>query len=97
MNLEFCYRCSLCNLNCPVYRIFKTETSGARYKAFIMDRDKLNKWVYLTTDCGRCAMDCPAGVGLDFVQAKERLVNGGFETEANKKMIAQLREKGVLF
>lgn len=97
MNIEYCYRCGLCNLNCPVFRAFKTETAGARFKAFMIDKNDFNKWIYLTTDCGRCAMDCPANVGLDFLQAKERTVNAGFETDANKKMIAKLREEGKLF
>jgi len=97
MNIEYCYRCSLCNINCPVFRVFRTETSGARFKAFMIAESKLNKWAYLTTDCGRCAIDCPAGVDLEFTKIKERLVNACFETEANKKMIAQLREKGFLF
>ncbi len=95
--LEKCSRCGLCKANCPVFKALLTETSGPRGKAILIKRDVPDKVFYQCTLCKACKVECPAGINLGLEKMRERLVENGIETDANKKMIENIRKFGNPF
>jgi len=97
--LEKCFNCGLCKANCPVYKVILKETVSPRGKSILLKKDVLDKIFYLCTLCKACERECPAQVRLSEVirEAREMLVENNMETEANKKMIDNIRKFGNPF
>ena len=96
-DINKCSLCGLCKAHCPVYRVLLRETKGPRGKVILIKKDVLDKLFYDCTLCDSCKIECPAGINLDIRKMRERLVKKGIETEANKKMIKNMRKFGNPF
>lgn len=90
--LEKCSVCGLCKANCPVFKVLLSETSGPRGKAILIKKEILDRVFYKCTLCKACKVECPAGIDLKIEKVRESLVKKGIETEANKRMIANVRQ-----
>jgi Fe-S oxidoreductase len=99
MKLEKCSLCGMCRSSCPVFRVMLTETSTPRAKSLIIKKELKDKMMYACTLCQACNINCPAGIKLDeeIESARKELVREGIETEANKKMMKNIREHGNPF
>lgn len=99
MDLEKCSLCGLCKAYCPVYNVILNETAGPRGKAILIKKDISNKIFYICSLCKSCDKECPAGIELsrEIRNTRELLVREGKETEANRKMIDNIRKFGNPF
>jgi Fe-S oxidoreductase len=98
--LEKCSLCGLCRANCPVFKAELKESSSPRGKAIALKKDAsadCTEIFYKCTLCKACTAECPAGVDMCLKQVREALVSAGKETEANKKMIENIRKYGNPF
>lgn len=97
--IDKCSLCGMCRMACPVFRAALTETSTPRTKALLIKKGIQDKMIYACTLCKACTLECPALVKLDEEIEKERarLVSKGITTEANEKMIRNIREYGNPF
>ncbi len=94
-----CSLCGMCRTACPVLRVLLTETSGPRAKAALIKKELLDIVFYRCTLCKACTVACPSDVKLDeeILKIREKLVEKGWETEKNKKMIKNVRSFGNPF
>lgn len=97
MKLKKCSLCGLCKASCPVFKVLLAETSGPRGKAILIKNSVLNEIFYKCTLCKACKVECPAGIDLEIDKIRERLVKNKIETEANEKMINNIRKYGNPF
>ncbi len=97
VDCEKCSECGLCKANCPVYRALLDESVSARGKAKLM-KGKIESGIfYVCTLCKACKQLCPAGLDLGFEGERAKLVENGKETDANKRMIENIRKYGNPF
>lgn len=99
MKLEKCSNCGLCKSICPVFKALLEETTSARGKANLIKKEVLDEVYYVCSLCGACKISCPAGIDLpeEIKKMREKMVNIKAETNANKKMIKNIREYGNPF
>lgn len=99
MEIEKCSRCGLCKANCPIYKTLLNETFGPRGKMILLNKKVLDKIFYLCALCKYCEENCPAGIKIseEIKRAREELIKNKMETEANKKMIENIRKFGNPF
>ncbi len=99
MSLENCSLCGMCRQSCPVFRAARSETATPRTKALMVKNCVSDRLIYACSLCKACVAACPAKVNLDEAMEKARkdLVKKGIETEANKRMIRNIREFGNPF
>ena len=93
-----CVQCGLCK-TCPVYTAELLESTGSRGRAILHGRlDDLEAF-YSCTLCKACDAECPVGLDLSekILEKRKELVSKGMETEANKKMIENVRKYGNPF
>jgi len=92
-----CTLCGLCRLQCPFYKIFLNETASPRGKAVMLKQKAPSRHFYLCTLCKACAQACILkDLDLDEKIRKFRqdLVELGMTTEANERMIENIRRYG---
>jgi Fe-S oxidoreductase len=92
-----CTLCGLCRMNCPVYKVFLNEAGGPRGKAVMLKQNVPSRHFYLCTLCKACKQACILkDLDLDEKIRKFRqdLVELGMTTEANEKMIENIRRYG---
>lgn len=96
LTIQDCSNCGFCKSLCPVFRVLLEETKGARGRAVLAKKDINDEIYYLCTLCGACKVTCPAGIDLpeEIKKMRAKLVSLGSETEANKKMIENIRKYG---
>lgn len=97
MTAEKCIECGLCKANCPIFKSMLIETISPRGKAMLIKEKVLDKIFYQCTLCKACKIECPLDLDLEFEKIREKLVKHGIETDANKKMIKNIREYGNPF
>jgi|GEM_PF-327054 len=96
--LDDCVQCGLCK-TCPVYLTELNESIGSRGRAILFnDMDDLEAF-YSCTLCKSCDQVCPTGLKLSekILEKRKRLVKQGKETQANRKMIENVRRYGNPF
>lgn len=95
-----CIKCGLCKMKCPVYFVMREEMAAPRGILTLKEKNVFKElFVYACTLCGSCEKECPVGVEIikEIIEARERSVESGFETEANKRMIENIRKYGNPF
>jgi Fe-S oxidoreductase len=94
--IKDCTNCGFCKRQCPIFRVMLIETSGARGRARLAQMEINDEVFYLCTLCGACKVACPIGIDLpeEIKKVRGKLVLAGIETEANKKMIENIRKYG---
>jgi Fe-S oxidoreductase len=98
MEPEKCSMCGLCKVNCPIYKSEMKESASPRAKAMMIRKGlKDDKIFYACTLCKSCVVECPAGVDMDLRKVRSELVKAGHETEANRKMMENIRKYGNPF
>ena len=96
--VDRCVQCGMCRTACPVFEQLKNEKYGPRGKAFIIKKDEEpDLSFYDCTLCGACRASCAAIVAIPVVDEREKLVKAGKETEANRRMIENVRKHGNPF
>jgi len=97
--LEDCSRCGLCKANCPVFRILLKESYSPRGRAILISENRLDDLLHYCVLCKSCELSCPVGIELpDIIRAaRAEMVKSGAETDANRKMIKNIREHGNPF
>ena len=96
-DVENCSLCGFCKVNCPVFKATMNEASSPRGRAIQIKKDCITQDFYNCSICKACITECPASVDLDIEGCREKLVKEGKETEANKKMIENIRKYGNPF
>src|SRR3989344_1275247 len=87
-----CSLCGFCKANCPSFLTSLKEKYSPRGRAILIRNDKMDISFYSCSLCNACIAECPALVDLDLEKLRERLVEAGIETEANKQMIENIRK-----
>jgi len=99
-NRTKCTLCGVCKFSCPTYKIFLDENVAPRGKATMLKKMIPSKYFYLCTLCKACEETCILK-DIDMVEKirdfRAELVEAGVTTEANKRMIANIREFGNPF
>lgn len=92
-----CTLCGLCRLSCPVYKVFLNETAGPRGKAVLLRQNSPSRHFYLCTLCKACEKTCILK-DIDLTEKirkfRQDLVELGMTTEANERMIENIRRYG---
>lgn len=91
---EKCVLCGLCKNVCPVYKATIKETNSPRTKALFANKKKNDAIFFKCTLCGNCTAKCPYGAEIDVQRIREKIVAQGMTTEANKKIVESIKEKG---
>jgi len=94
--IKDCTNCGFCKSHCPIFMVLLEETKGARGRAVLAKNELNDEIFYLCTLCGACKVTCPIGIDLpeEIKKIRAKLVGLGAETEANKKMIDNIRKYG---
>ena len=92
-----CSLCGFCKVNCPVYKATFNESKSPRGRAIQIKKEKITKDFYNCTLCKACQIECPIDVDLRRRKQREKLIEQGIETKANKKMIENVRKHGNPF
>lgn len=92
-----CSLCGFCKANCPSFLTSLKEKYSPRGRAVLIKNERIDESFYSCSLCMACTAECPALVDLDLMKIRERLVENGIETEANKKMIENIRKHGNPF
>lgn len=96
--VDVCTLCGFCKYNCPVFRATKKETLSPRGRAILLKKGILDRDVFFKCSiCKACEEVCPVRVDFRFQKIRTKLIEQGRETEANKKMIKNIREYGNPF
>ena len=97
--LKDCTMCGLCKANCPIFKATKSETKGPRGRAIILKNDMLDDIIHQCTLCDSCIVECPENIDLpgEIRKAREKAIESGHETPANKIMIDNIRNHGNPF
>jgi glycolate oxidase iron-sulfur subunit len=95
---DACSLCGFCKYNCPVFRETKNEALSPRGRVILMKNGVLDKDViFKCSICKACEKACPIKVDFRFEELRSRSIQQGKETEANKKMIENIRKYGNPF
>jgi Fe-S oxidoreductase len=96
--VDLCSLCGFCKAGCPTFMATKSEAFSPRGRAILLKKGVLDKDIFnKCTLCGACEERCPAKVGLGLREAREKMVESGNETNANKLMIENVRKFGNPF
>ena len=92
-----CTLCGLCKTSCPAYNLLLDESISPRGKATLLKRDFPSKHFYLCTLCKACENACILS-DIDLVEKirkyRSDLVDVGISTDANKRMLSNIRRFG---
>lgn len=85
-DVDKCIRCGFCNPECPVLEYYERIEAYAPRGRVSMLRgmlvgdlsasERLMRYVYTCTLCGRCALKCPGGIEINEVNLKSRSIIG---------------------
>ena len=96
--VDRCVQCGMCRNVCPVFKILKDEKYSPRGKAFIVkEKKEIDYSFYECSLCGACYQSCYNDVLLPVKKKRAEMIKKGKETEANKKMIENVRKYGNPF
>ncbi len=93
-NVSSCINCGMCKSVCPVLVVEKSEGSSPRARVLLLREKMLSDLLLKCTLCEACKPHCPVGIDIPEEVRKAR---SKIETEANKKMIENLRKYGNPF
>jgi len=92
-----CTLCGLCRLSCPVYKLVLNESTSPRGKAVLLKSNFPSMRFYLCTMCKACEESCILS-DIDLIEKirsfRAELVQLGMTTEANERMIENIRNHG---
>lgn len=92
-----CIECGLCREVCPLFTILRQEHVSPRGLAILADQDVASVVFYQCTLCRACRVVCPVNHDPAGESIRAGLVPQGIETEANRVMIANIRQYGNPF
>jgi len=92
-----CTKCGLCKTVCPIFRTVLKESSSPRGRAIYIEEKIVSGDLYNCSLCGACEEVCPIELKIKIREGRENIVKLGKETEANKKMIENIRKHGNPF
>tara|TARA_Y100000310_G_scaffold203848_1_gene204098 strand:+ start:207 stop:500 length:294 start_codon:yes stop_codon:yes gene_type:complete len=92
-----CNECGLCKEVCPAFKILRRESVSPRGYAIMQKKEVYDRVFYFCVLCGNCERVCPYGIKLKLQEFRERHIEEGVDTQANKEMIANLKKNGVPF
>ena len=92
-----CIECGLCREACPVFAIVRKEAVSPRGHAILAGGGVTALTFYQCTLCRTCRVVCPVDHDPEGETIRAGLVAHGLETEANRQMIANIREYGNPF
>lgn len=94
-----CILCGMCKTSCPIYQVLLKETVSPRGKSKLAREDLLTQLFFACNLCKACTVACPLDLKLcdDFIKVREKINKSKQETEANKKMIENIRKYGNPF
>ena len=89
--------CGLCRKDTPLLAITGKETLTARGKALLIKKGILDQIFYIDPLHNSTVKNCPTRVNIaeEIQKQREKLVEQGIETKANRKMIEHLRAYGT--
>ncbi|MFC1685442.1 4Fe-4S dicluster domain-containing protein [Nanoarchaeota archaeon] len=92
-----CTLCGLCKSSCPAYKVLIDESVSPRGRAVLLKSKVLSKHLYVCTLCKACENFCTVK-DIDLVEkiraAREHMVKNGQETEAGKRLVANINKTG---
>jgi len=94
--VNHCTLCGFCRI-CPVVRVGGSETLSPRAKVVLQNKDKHSIEFFDCMLCHACYSACPIGVDLKLDEARKECNDKNIQTEANKKMIENVRQFGNPF
>ncbi len=96
MMVEKCILCGLCRQDSQLLKLTNKETLSARGKAILIKKGILDKVFYIDPLSNATVRSCPTGVNIASAVRKQRekMVESGIETKANRRMIENIREFG---
>ena len=92
-----CTLCGLCRMSCPVYSVLLNEAVSPRGKAMMLKKDMPSQFMYLCTLCKACENACvlkDIDITQKIVEFRKEMVKNGIKTEANERMIDNIRRYG---
>ena len=92
-----CIECGLCREVCPVFGVLRQEQISPRGLAILAAGGAKSALFYQCTLCRACRVVCPVTHDPDGELVRAEMVAHGVETEANKTMIANIRQYGNPF
>lgn len=95
--LEKCSLCNFCRVSCPIFYSTKKEVNSPRSRAIKLKKDILDRDFFKCSLCGYCNFACPNDVDFEIISNREKLNELGYETQANKEMIENVRKYGNPF
>ncbi len=94
--VDKCILCGLCRQDSQLLKLTGNETLTARGKALLIKKDILDKVFYIDPLNNVTVKNCPTNVNIaeEVRIQRERMVEHGMETKANRRMIDNIREFG---
>jgi len=92
-----CTECGLCREVCPVFQIHLQEEFSPRGRAMLASAGLQSLVFYQCTLCRTCRVVCPIGHDPGGETLRTGLISAGIETDANRMMIANIRQYGNPF
>jgi len=92
-----CTLCGLCRMSCPAYSVMLNEAVSPRGKAMMLKKDMPSQFLYLCTLCKACENACvlkDIDITKKIVEFRKEMVKMGIKTEANERMIDNIRKFG---
>ncbi|RME53774.1 hypothetical protein D6783_00975 [Candidatus Woesearchaeota archaeon] len=95
--LNKCSLCGLCNKDSVLFQAVGRESVAPRFAAFLLLQGKEDAALFRYVLDGSAKKACPAGVDLDafVIRGRNKLVERGVETKANRRMISAARLYGT--
>ena len=97
--IENCNLCGICLAKDSLYKITQRETVSALGKILLLKQGVMDKIFYADHLSGELKSICPNKIDLteEIIKMREKLVENGIETAANKMMIENLQKFGNPF
>ena len=96
-SVDKCILCGLCRQDSQLLTLTGKETLTARGKAILIKKDVLDKIFYIDTLHNSTVRNCPTNVDIaeEVRKRREKMVEEGMETVANRRMIENIRQFGT--
>jgi len=96
-SIDKCILCGLCRQDSSLLKFTGKETLTSRGKAILIKKNILDKVFYIDPLNDITVKSCPTNVKIseEIRKMRERMVENGLETKANRRMIENLREHGT--